>query len=185
MGMPRPARFDRHTVLQAGLDLADTRGLQAVTMQAVADRVGVSPMALYRQVAGKADLLDGLVELLLTESPVAAEGLPWDERLTAMAAGLRRTAHRHPAVFPLLLQRPASTPGSTRVRETIYVALAEAAVPQNRIASVERLISTAVLGFLASETGGRLSHHPRPVLEGDYARLMDMLRTFIGDQSGS
>ena len=65
--MARPRLIDRAGVLQASLDLADERGLDAVTMQAVADRLGVTPMALYRHVHNKADLLDGLVERLLDE----------------------------------------------------------------------------------------------------------------------
>jgi AcrR family transcriptional regulator len=181
--MGRRPRFDRHAVLRAGLDLADEHGLDAVTMQAVAERVGVTPMALYRQVADKADLLDGLVELLLTEFPAPSSDLRWDERLSAMATGMRRTAHRHPAVFPLLLQRPAATPGSRRVREAIYASLAQAGVPHDRIASIERLISTAILGFLASEAGGRLAHHPRRVLNDDFTRLQELLGDFITAES--
>jgi len=49
-------------VLDAALALADESGLGAVTMHAVATRLGVTPMALYRHVGDKAALLDGLVE---------------------------------------------------------------------------------------------------------------------------
>jgi AcrR family transcriptional regulator len=152
-------------------------------MQAVAKRVGVTPMALYREVADKADLLDGLVELLLTDFPAPAADLPWDQRLDAAALGLRRTAHRHPAVFPLLLQRSATTPGSKRVRESIYQALAEAGVPRSRIARVERVISTVMLGFLASEAGGRLAHHSRRVLNEDFARIRRLIADLIATES--
>jgi len=183
--MGRLPRFDRRTVLRAGLDLADEHGLDAVTMQAVAGRVGVTPMALYRQVASKADLLDGLVELLLTEVAMPAAGLPWQDRLGAMAAGLRQVAHRHPAVFPLLLRRPATTRESLRARAAAYRALAQAGVPPDRIASVERLVSTAILGFLVSEAGGRLAHHPRGVLDEDFGRLQDLLAGFIASESGA
>jgi hypothetical protein len=137
-------------------------------------------MALYRQVAGKADLLDGLVEMLLLEVPTPPAGPHrFVAPLTAMADGLRQVAHRHPAVFPLLLQRPAITPAAKQTREAVYVALAAAGVPAERVAGVERLVSSAVLGFLASEVGGRLAHHPRPLLDDDFARLKDLLADFI------
>jgi AcrR family transcriptional regulator len=181
--MGRPARFDRATVLRAGLDLADERGLEGVTMQAVADRIGVTPMALYRLVAGKAELLDGLVEMLLTEAPAPPAGLAWDERLRVMAAGLRQTAHRHPSVFPLLLQRPATTAGSKRARDAVYLALAEAGVPPERVARAERLVSTMILGFLTSESGGRLAQHPRRLLDDDFARLQKIIGDFIEVES--
>ncbi len=50
-------------------------------MAAVAERLGVTPMALYRHVANKADLLDGLVERLLTEFPPRRAELAWPERV--------------------------------------------------------------------------------------------------------
>ena len=75
-------------------------------MGAGAQRRGVTPRALYRHVTGKAGLLDGRVELLLTEFPPPPAGLPWPERLAALAASIRASARRHPSVFPLLLQRP-------------------------------------------------------------------------------
>lgn len=165
------------------MELADGWGLDAVTMQGVAGRIGVTPMALYRLVASKADLLDGLVELFLTELPTPADDLPQDEQLAAMADGLRQVARRHPAVTPLLLQRPATTPGSKQVRQAVYGRLAAAGVDADKIARVERLTSTAILGFLASEAGGRLSHHPRRVLDEDFLALQRMLGAFIADQS--
>jgi len=123
--MGRVAQISREAVLAAALRLADEHGLAAVTMHAVAARLHVTPMALYRHVADKEALLDGLVELLLTEySPPAAEG-QWDERLVALADGIRATARRHPAVFPLLLTRPAVTPAARTVRDAVQAALRE------------------------------------------------------------
>ena len=55
----------REEILDAALELADERGLAAVSMRAVADRVGVTPMALYPHVGSKAALLDGMVGRLL------------------------------------------------------------------------------------------------------------------------
>ena len=72
----------------------------------VAEGLGVTPMALYRHVANKAGLLDGVVELLLTEHPLPAEVLPWSERLTLLAGSIRASAGRHPSVFPLLFNVP-------------------------------------------------------------------------------
>src|SRR5262249_58475082 len=69
LGMGRPAQISREDVLRASMAIADSGGLGAVTMQAVARRLGGTPMALYRHVANKADLLDPLVQGLLTEVP--------------------------------------------------------------------------------------------------------------------
>ena len=67
--MGRVPQISRAAVLDAALWLADEQGRPRATMHAVARRLRVTPMALYRHVADKDALLDGLVELLLTEYP--------------------------------------------------------------------------------------------------------------------
>jgi|SRR5580658_1275429 AcrR family transcriptional regulator len=177
--MGRPARIDREAVLREGLALADERGLAAVTMQAVAARLGVTPMALYRHVGNKAELLDGLVERLLTELPMPAAELGWEDRLRSMAQGIRRVARRHPTVFPLLLERPAATPEALVVRGGVYNALAEAGVDSDAVSRLERLISSAILGFAVSEVAGRFARHSRRLLDADFASLLDLVGGWI------
>jgi AcrR family transcriptional regulator len=173
----RPRLIDRAGVLQASLDLADERGLDGLTMQAVADRLGVTPMALYRHVRNKADLLDGLVERLLDEiaSSRPATEIGWDSGLVEIGQALRGVARRHPAVFPLLLERPASTPAAKRTRDYVYDGLRAAGVAEADVPRVERIVSTAILGFAASEVNGRFAAHSRRVLDADFDALVEML----------
>lgn len=175
----RPPRIDRSRVLSTALALADAEGLGALTMSAVADRLDVTPMALYRHVHNKADLLDGVVELLLTEFPPPPADRPWPERLSMLAANIRASARRHPSVFPLLLQRPATTVQARRTREAVYTALTDAGVAADRIAQVERLVSTAILGFAVSEVAGRFRSHSRRQLDADFQVLQGLLGDFI------
>ena len=180
--MGRPSLIDRTSVLAAGLAIVDERGLDAVTMGAVATRLKVTPMALYRHVANKAGLLDGIVEVLLTEFPLPPVG-PWAVRLTGLADAIRGSAQRHPSVFPLLLQRPATTPRARRARNSVYSALKEAGVEEARIKQTERLISTTILGFAASEAAGRFRNHSRRQLDADFAVLKELLGRFIESES--
>lgn len=180
--MGRPARIDRDIVLAAGLAIADEMGLDAVTMGAVAVRLKVTPMALYRHVANKADLLDGIVELLLTEFSPLPDG-PWADRLAGIAGAIRASAQRHPSVFPLLLQLPATTSRARRVRNSIYSALREAGLEEGRLAQAERLISTAILGFAVSEAAGRFRNHSRRQLDADFVQLQGLLGRFIESES--
>jgi AcrR family transcriptional regulator len=175
----RPAQIDRAAILAASLELADEQGLAAVTMHAVADRLGVTPMALYRHVANKADLLDGVVESILLEVPLPDPGDGWPDRLGALARGTRAAALRHPQIFPLLLQRAAVTPGARRTREVVYAALREAGLAEDDVVQMERLLVTAVLGFAASEAGGRFAAHSADQLNADFARLQDILAAAV------
>lgn len=150
----------RRQILDAALQLADTHGLAGVSMRAVAQRVGVTPMALYPHVRSKEDLLDGLVDRMLAELLPAVAELPegdWAARLSALAHELRGVARRHPAVFPLLMARPSVTPDAVRATDAVYQALLDAGMPDEQVPRVERLLSTFVLGFAVSEVGGRFS----------------------------
>jgi AcrR family transcriptional regulator len=178
--MGRRAQISRDVILEASLAIADADGLAAVTMQAVALALAVTPMALYRHLDGKADLLDGLVESLLTQVELPASELPWEERLRALARSTRALAQRHPNVFPLLLTRPAVTPASLRVREAVLVALADAGFGDEQARRSERLLSTAILGFAASEATGRFREHSRATLDADFACLERSIAELIG-----
>lgn len=151
----------RHQILLAALAVADERGLHAVSMRNVAEQVGVSAMALYPHVASKEALLDGIVDVLLAELLPATRRLPsdahWWTRLRAVAYATRDLARRHPSAFPLLLARPSVTPDAVRATDVIYQALLDAGVSARQVARVERLVSTFVLGFAASEANGRFS----------------------------
>jgi AcrR family transcriptional regulator len=149
----------REEILDAALELADERGLAAVSMRAVADRVGVTPMALYPHVGSKAALLDGMLGRLLggmTADLAGAEG-DWAERLSVYGRRVRDMAKRHPWSVGLLFARPAVTPDAVTFVDAIYTALLEAGVPAPLVPRLERLVSTFVLGFLASEASGRFA----------------------------
>jgi AcrR family transcriptional regulator len=149
----------REEILDAALAIADERGLEAVSMRALADRVGVTPMALYRHVKDKSALLDGMVGRLLATllPPDAAEAGAWEERLHVLAHACRRATQRHPWAAQLLFSRPAVTPDAARAVDIVYTALIDAGVPEPEVPRLERLVSTFVIGFAASEAAGRFA----------------------------
>lgn len=152
----------REEILDAAVAIADERGLDAVSMRALAERVGVTPMALYRHVSDKAALLDGIVGRLLAGLLPAqdVDGRPWVERLRTFALAARDLTRQHPWAASLLFSRPAVTPDAVRAVDAVYLALMEAGVPEPDVPRLERMISTFVLGFAASEASGRFAPGP-------------------------
>lgn len=145
----------RQQILDAAMAIADRDGLDKVSMRTVAENVGVTPMALYRHFDSKLALLDGMVERLVTSlRPEDVTG-SWDERLTALAHAYRGLAQRHPWSADLLFSRPSVTPDAARVTEFIYAAIRDAGVPESQVGRLERLVTTFVIGFAASEALGR------------------------------
>lgn len=91
---------------------------------------------------------------------------------TAARAGRRHPGHRPPGTFPLLLARPAITENAVRPRDITYPALRDAGIPEALLHRTETLLSTFVLGFAASEVGGRFSSG-EPGSDDDHAQLDD------------
>jgi hypothetical protein len=77
------------------------------------------------------------------------------------------------------LDRPANTPQALLVRDSVQRALGEAGTAPDRVAQVERLVSTAVLGFIVSEVAGRFRNHAPAVVDDDFERLHELLGGFI------
>src|SRR5215470_8551185 len=90
-------RLSIDAVVQAAIDIADSDGLEAVTMRGVAQRLGVVPMTLYTYVPGKAELLDLMLDAAYQRMPrTDTAGRPWRQRVTAIAAENRALFEAHP-----------------------------------------------------------------------------------------
>ncbi|MET8847528.1 TetR/AcrR family transcriptional regulator [Amycolatopsis sp. NPDC004625] len=88
-------RLNRAKVLRAAVELADGGGFEALTMRRLADRLGVVPMALYKHVADKRELLDGMVDLVFAEVEVPAD-VDWRTAMHHRATSMRQALLRHP-----------------------------------------------------------------------------------------
>ena len=103
---PAPARTTRDEIVAAGRELLEAGGLDAVTMQAVADRVGVRAPSLYKRVPSRNGLIAAIVSGTLDDLGRELEPLGRDPDpaagLRAMAQTFRRFAHAHPRAYELL-----------------------------------------------------------------------------------
>jgi AcrR family transcriptional regulator len=151
----------KEEILDAAVAIADRDGLDAVSMRAIADRVGVTPMALYPHVGSKAELLDAMQGRVLGELLPLRAGLDWRDQLARLAQASRSLARRHPWVGGLMFARPSVAPDAVRVTDAIYTALLDAGVPAADVPRLERMLSTFVLGYALSETGGRFGPRGR------------------------
>ncbi|AKJ13375.1 AcrR family transcriptional regulator [Streptomyces incarnatus] len=82
-------------MLRAAVELADEGGFDALTMRRLAAQLGVVPMALYKHVADKHELLDGMVDLVFAEVEIPVD-VDWRTALRARASSMRQALLRHP-----------------------------------------------------------------------------------------
>ncbi|MDI6098946.1 TetR/AcrR family transcriptional regulator [Actinoplanes sp. NEAU-A12] len=92
---PRPA-LTLEAIAGAGIEAADADGLSAVTMQRLAERLGVTKMALYRYVPGKAELVALMLDAAIGAPPFPPPGASWRAALDAWARALYARFCHHP-----------------------------------------------------------------------------------------
>ena len=85
----------RKLVVGAWVALADERGVQELTMRKLAKELGVEAMSLYNHVAGKDDLLDGMIDLVFGEIEPPAAGGDWKAEMRGRANSTREALLRH------------------------------------------------------------------------------------------
>lgn len=105
-------------ILGEAMELFQEDGLAAVTMRAVAARVGVSPMAIYRHYANRDELLKGLIAeaqaLFLNYLQQAQAGRDAWERLSLSGRAYLRFALEHPREYALVFQEPVGKAAGKR-----------------------------------------------------------------------
>lgn len=96
-------RLDREQIGIAALALADESGIESVTARNLAERLGVTPMALYRHVPNLATVVDELLDRVLTDAAILDHASPsLDGFLIETFTRIHRCLVEHPAVVPLL-----------------------------------------------------------------------------------
>jgi AcrR family transcriptional regulator len=107
---PRRAPLSRDRVLQAAVDLADVVGIEALSMRRLAQELGVVPMALYKHVANKDELLDGMVDVVLGGIGTADPAPDWQTAVRRRLLSARQAVLRHPWARKAIESRTRRTP---------------------------------------------------------------------------
>ena len=106
-------RLSRERVLQTAIEQADDGGLEALTMRTLADELEVAPMALYRHIANKDDLVDAMVDVVFSEIGLPASGADWMSAMRQRAIAVRDALLRHRWAIGLMESR--RTPRSSQL----------------------------------------------------------------------
>ena len=106
----RRAPLSRERVLRAAVDLADDAGIDAVSMRRLAQELGVVPMALYKHVANKEELLDGMVDVIVGEIDPPMHGADWKAAIRQRILSARQSLLRHRWASQVVESRTQATP---------------------------------------------------------------------------
>ena len=106
----RRVPLSRDRVLRAAVALADAAGIESLNMRELAQELGVVPMALYKHVANKDELLDGMVDVIVGEIQPPVGGSDWKSDVRRRILSARRALLRHPWASRVIESRATPTP---------------------------------------------------------------------------
>lgn len=142
----------RERVVAEALTVIGTDGVYALSMRALATRLGVVPGALYRHVRSKEQLYDLLLDGVLAEVDCQVDhSLSWTEQVQTLAHRLRAALEDHPGIAGLLKTRDPLGPHSLALAEAFLAPLRAAGLPARETALAFTLIYDYTLGFALSD----------------------------------
>ena len=142
----------RERVVAEALAVVNTDGAQALSMRALARRLGVVPGALYRHVRNKEQLYDLILDAVLAEVDCRTDpALPWIAQVATLTHRLRAVLESHPGIAALLKTRDPVSPASLALAEAFLAPLHAAGLSGHEAAMAFRLIYDYTLGFALAD----------------------------------
>lgn len=149
----RRTRLTRERVLRAAIDLADQGGIESLSIRKLAQALGLKPMSLYHYVAGKDDILTGVVELVVSEFELAGEAGEWKSALRRSAISAHRALLRHPWACSLMMSGAGISPARLRYMEALLGRLRKAGFSAETTDHAYHALDSHIIGFTLWHVG--------------------------------
>ena len=150
----------RDRVLRVAISVADECGVGAVTMRAVASRLGVEAMSLYNHVKNKDAILDGMVDLVVEEIDLPTDVDGWREAMRLRAVLAHQAFTRHPWAPALIDSRRSSGPARLRYLDWVLGTLVEAGFALEVAVRCFSVLDSYIYGFGRQDLGATGSAPP-------------------------
>jgi len=139
--------LNRDRVLRAAVALADEEGIESLKMRKLGLRLGVEAMSLYNHVGNKDDILDGMVDLVVSEIDLPPDAVGWREAMRRRAISAQAVYSRHPWASALMDSRTTSGPARLQYFDWILGTLRQAGFTHEMTARAISVLDSYVYGF--------------------------------------
>lgn len=148
------AKLTRERVIDSALQLMDEEGLHALTMRALARKLGVEAMSLYNHVHDKEDLMDGVIERVMEGFRRPSQRDKWLEAAREAGREWRRLLKAHPPMIQLLAEhsKPMTTLAALDCVECAVEPLMRAGLTPREAADAFHAFGGYIFGFVLMET---------------------------------
>jgi AcrR family transcriptional regulator len=143
--------LSRDRTVRAAVVLADAGGFDSLSMRKLAEELDTAPMSLYRHVANKEDLLDGMVDVVFGEMYPPAVGRDWTTELRERGISARAALQRHPWAVGLMETRLHPGHASAVHHNATMGCLREAGFPFRDAVHAYNLLDSYTYGFALQE----------------------------------
>jgi AcrR family transcriptional regulator len=147
----RTEALSRDAIVAAATALADTDGIAALSMRAVARALGVEAMSLYHHVANKEAILDGMVDAVFAEFHAPEPGADWQVELRRRSHSARAAIKRHPWALGLMNSRRNAGWETLRHHDAVLGCLREAGFSLALTGHAFAVVDAHLYGFLLQE----------------------------------
>lgn len=131
----------------AALDLAETRGSDALTMRSLAAKLNRRPSSLYNHIDGRDDLIERMRALIVEEIDTGSfASEPWDSALISWTQSYLAAFATRPNCIRLLATTPVTDPSTLHMYEIVLEALGRGGWPDGEAIAVVRTVEAHVLG---------------------------------------
>jgi AcrR family transcriptional regulator len=168
---------------------ADKGGLETLTMRRLAELLQVAPMALYRHVANRDDLVDGMVDIVFSEIGLPPSGVDWKTAMRQRAISLRDVLSRHRWAIGLMESRRSPGPANLRHHDAVIGSLRQGGFPIEMAAHAYSVLDGYIYGFaltkmnLPFDTSEEIADVAHSMLEpfppGEYPHLVEILTEHV------
>ena len=137
----------RKRVLRAALAHADKLGLEELSMRKLAEVLRVAPMALYRHVANKDDLIDAMIDVVFSEIELPARDDAWRTAMRHRAVAVRDALERHRWAIGLMESRLHPGPANLRHHDAVLGNLRASGFSVEMAAHAYSVLDSYIYGF--------------------------------------
>lgn len=141
----------RERVLRAAVKLADTGGVEALSMRKLGQALGVEAMSLYNHVVNKDDVLNGMVDLVFGEIGLPPTGTEWRSAMRQRAIAVRAGLARHPWAIGLMESRRQPGPVTLRHHDAVLGSLRAAGFSLALAAHAYSVLDSYIYGFALTQ----------------------------------
>jgi AcrR family transcriptional regulator len=151
--------LSRERVIDAAIRLADEGGIESLTMRRLAQALGVEAMSLYYHVASKDEILNGIVDVVVSEFRLGLPGADWKAALRTTATSAYEVLLRHPWAASLVLSATGVSTARLRYMNSILGTLREAGFSADMTDHAYHALESHIMGFTLWEVGMDLGSH--------------------------